>query len=194
MAEDPNIHPLWAAETKQIAATLDQLDYFQVLGADPSAPLDVLKAQYHALQRNYHPDTFFQSPDTELRAAVMKISKRVAEAYVILRDADKRAKYVRDISGPERAKKLRFTEQSEMEAKREKEEELGKTPQVRQLVSKASQAVKAGDLASAARDLKTALLFERNNELIKKRLEEVEAELKAKGGPAKPAGPKPPGR
>lgn len=193
MAEDPNIHPLWAAETKQIAATLDQLDYFQILGAETTASLDELKAQYHALQRNYHPDTFFQSPDTELRAAVMKISKRVAEAYVILRDADKRAKYLRDLAGPERAKKLRFTDQSEVEAKREKEEELGKTPQVRQLVTKAAQAAKAGDHASAARDLKTALLFEKNNELIKKRLEEVEAELKVKG-PAKPAAPKPPGR
>lgn len=188
MAEDPNIHPHWAAETKHIAASLDQLDYFQVLGATPDSPLEELKAKYHALQRNYHPDTFYGSPDQELRAAVMKISKRVAEAYVILRDAEKRAKYTRDMQGPDRAKKLRYTEESEREQKREKEEELGKTPQGRQLVQKAMNAIKAGDLAAAARDLKTAMIFEKGNESVKKRLTEVEEQLKAQA-PAKPSGP-----
>ena len=55
MAEDPNIHPHWAAETKQIAAIIDQLDYFQVLGATPDAPADELKGKYHSLQRQLHP-------------------------------------------------------------------------------------------------------------------------------------------
>ena len=93
MSEDPNVHPHWAAETKHIAANLDRLDYFQVLGAKHDAPLAELKARYHQLQRNYHPDSFFSSPDTELKNAVTAIAKRVAEAYVILRDARKRAKY-----------------------------------------------------------------------------------------------------
>jgi DnaJ-class molecular chaperone len=179
--EDPNIHPHWAAETKHIARSLDQLDYFQVLGATPEAPIEELKAKYHALQRNYHPDTFYQSPDQDLRAAVMKIAKRVAEAYVVLRDPDKRAKYTRDISSPDRDTKLRYTEQSEQEQRREKEEELGKTPQGRQLVTKALAAEKTGDLQAAARDLKTAMLFEKTNEFIKKKLAELEEQLKAQG-------------
>lgn len=193
MPEDPNIHPHWSAETKHIAASLDQLDYFQVLGSTPDTPLDELKVKYHALQRNYHPDTFYQSPDTDLRAAVFKIAKRVAEAWVVLRDAEKRAKYTRDVTGPERQKKLRYTEQSAIEHKREKEEELGKTPQGRQLVQKALASIKAGDLQSAARDLKTALIFEKNSEALKKRLTELEEQIKAQA-PAKGAGVKPPGR
>lgn len=194
MAEDPNIHPHWAAETKQIAASIDQLDYFQMLGSTPDASVEDLKAKYHALQRNYHPDTFYQSPDVELKAAVMKISKRVAEAYVVLRDAEKRAKYTRDVTGPDRAKKLRYTEQSEQEVRKEKEEELGKTPQGRQLVNKAMLAAKAGDFASAVRDLRTAMLFEKDNAIIKARLAELEEKAKA-AAPAKtkPKGPKFPG-
>jgi curved DNA-binding protein CbpA len=191
VAEDPNIHPHWAAETKQIAASIDQLDYFQVLGAAPDSPLEDLKAKYHALQRNYHPDTFFQSPDLELRVAVMKISKRVTEAYVVLRDPEKRVRYQKDISGPDRMSKLRFTEQSEQEVRKEKEEELGKTPQARQLVQKAMLAAKAGDLASAVRDLKTAMLFEKDNGVIKSRLAELEEKLKATMPPAKSKGFKP---
>ncbi len=178
MAEDPNVHPHWATETKLIAESLDQLDYFQVLGSATDAPLEELKQRYHQLQRNYHPDAFFTSPDAELKVAVHRIAKRLAEAYTILRDAEKRAKYTRDISGPERTKKLRYTEESQWEQKQEKEQEQGKTQQGRQLWKKAEEAVRRNDLASAMRDLKTALLFERDNERFKARLAELEAQQK----------------
>jgi DnaJ-class molecular chaperone len=174
VAEDPNVHPHWAAETKLIAQNLDQLDYFQVLGATPDAPLDELKAKYHQLQRNYHPDAFYTSPDQELKVAVGKIAKRVAEAYVILRDAQKRSKYTKDILGPDRAKKLRFSEEMEHEARIEKQQEQGKTAQGRNLWKKAQENITKGDYKAAARDLKTALLFEKGNEMFTKKLAEVE--------------------
>jgi curved DNA-binding protein CbpA len=180
VAEDPNVHPHWAAETKLIAKNLDQLDYFQVLGAVPSATLDELKAKYHQLQRNYHPDAFYSSPDADLRNAVTKIAKRVAEAYVVLRDPGKRAKYTRDIGGPDRARKLRYNEESEHEARIEKEQELGKTAQGRNLWKKAQESIKKGDYKSAIRDLQTALLFEKDNDLFKKKLEEIQAKAKEK--------------
>jgi DnaJ-class molecular chaperone len=185
VADDPNIHPYWAAETKDLDKRLDQLDYFEVLGVAADSPIDDIKAQYHALQRAYHPDTFFQSPDADLKSAVFHISKRVAEAYVVLRDAEKRAKYSRDIAGPERDKKLRYTEEAQQEARREKEQELGKTSQGRTLVQKALASHKRGDLAAAERDMRTALLFEKDNELLKTRLLEIQAELKAKKSPSK---------
>ncbi len=178
MAEDPNVHPVWAAETKHIASCLDQLDYYQVLGAATDAPAEELKVRYHQLQRNYHPDAFFTSPDPELRDAVRRIAKRVAEAYVILRDPEKRAKYTRDIASPERVKKLRYNDESVREQRIEKEQELGKTPQGRQLWKKAEESVRKGDVAAALRDLKTAMLFEKDNERLKARIGELEAQVK----------------
>lgn len=178
MPEDPNVHPHWAAETKHIAANLDRLDYFQILGAQHDAPLAELKARYHQLQRNYHPDSFFSSPDQELKSAVNRIAKRVAEAYVILRDARKREKYTRDITGDERDKKLRYNDESDREARIEKEQEQGKTAQGRKLWRKAQDAAKKGDYKGAARDLQTALLFERDNQMFKDALDEVQAQLK----------------
>lgn len=175
MADDPNVHPHWAAETKQISRSLDQLDYFQVLGATPDAPVAELKAKYHQLQRNYHPDAFFSSPDEELRRAVMAIAKRVAEAYVVLRDPDKRAKYTRDIAGPDRASKLRYTENTQREQRIEKEQEIGLTAQGRKLWKKAIDSEKKGDLVGAIRDLKTALLFEQGNERFQAKIAELEA-------------------
>jgi curved DNA-binding protein CbpA len=183
---DPNIHPYWAAETKELAARLDKIDYFELLGCEHDVTGVDLKARYHALQREYHPDTFFQSPDTELKHAVFLIAKRIAEAYVILRNDEKRAKYTRDIQGPERPSKLRFTDQDEQEVRREKqrekEEVLGKTIQGRQLVQKALNALKVNDLAGAARDLQTALLFESGNDSIKNRLAEVKQLMDAQKG------------
>lgn len=181
---DPNIHPHWAAEAKTLATSLNTLDYYQVLGLEMTAPFSEIKGRYHALQREYHPDTFFQSPDMELRAAVMQIAKRIAESYVILRDEEKRQRYNEGISGPERATKLRFTEESEQQLHRDKqkaaEEVLGKTAQGRNLVQKAIKAIETGDLAGASRDLQTALLFESGNPDIKRRLDDVKAQMDAK--------------
>ncbi len=173
MAVDPNVHPDWAAQTKAIAQHLDQLDYFQVLGATPDAPIAELKAKYHQLQRNYHPDAFFNSPDEELRDAVLRIAKRVAEAYTIIRDPAKRARYTADITGPDRARKLRYTDESEQQIRQQRLEEYGKTPQGRQLYRKARDAMRSGDLASAERDLRTALIFEPDSTLYAEALEEV---------------------
>ena len=174
MPMDPNVHPVWAQETKEVAAALNQLDYFQVLGVAHDVTYDQLKAQYHQLQRNYHPDSFFNSPDPELKNAVMAISKRVAEAWVILRNSEKRAKYTRDIQGPDRIRKLRFTEESEREQKKEREEAIAKTSQGRQLWLKAMQSLQRGDEAGALRDLKTGLIFESGNEMFKAKIAELE--------------------
>lgn len=174
MAEDPNVHPHWAAETKQVARDLNRLDYFQVLGVAHTATFEELKAKYHQLQRNYHPDSFFTSPDTELKDAVKAIAKRVAEAYVILRDVEKRRKYTSDVTGPHRAKRLRYTEASEHEAREEKEVAIAKTAHGRQLWTKAKEAYRAGDHAGAIRDLRTGLIFEPDNPRFLEFIQEIQ--------------------
>lgn len=182
MPEDPNIHPHWAAETKRLCNQLDQLDYFQILGCKQTSSHTDIKARYHALQREYHPDTFFESPDTELKSAVYRIAKRVTEAYVILRNAAKKNKYIADVNGDERDARLRFTESTELELRREqqqeKEEEFGKTAQGRELVQKALEAAKHGDLKGARRDLQTALLFEGDNESVREHLEDIQTKIR----------------
>ena len=182
MPEDPNIHPHWASETKALRNRIDGLDYFQILGCKHTSTHTEIKTRYHALQREYHPDTFFESPDTELKAAVFVIAKRVTEAYVILRNEAKKKKYIQDVTGAEREDRLRFTEDTEQELRREqqqeKEEEYGKTPQGRELVQKALEAAEKGDLKGARRDLQTALLFEGDNESVRDHLEDIQAKIR----------------
>lgn len=61
-------------------------DYYQILGVAPDADEAAIKAAYRRLARKYHPDVS-KEPGAEEKF------KEVAEAYEVLRDANKRADY-----------------------------------------------------------------------------------------------------
>ena len=64
-----------------------QRDYYEVLGLDKSADADAIKRAYRQLAKKYHPD--LNPGDAEAE----KSFKEVNEAYSILSDAEKKAKY-----------------------------------------------------------------------------------------------------
>jgi DnaJ-class molecular chaperone len=168
-------------ETATLAQILDQLDYFQVLKLTTSAGPDEIQEAFHAESRAYHPDHYHALPASTFKAQVSQIYKRVTEAYVVLRDDRKRAKYLSDLSSPDRANKLRFSEESEQEsrqaAKKAVEEQVGTTPKGRQLYTQAMKDLKAQRAESAVQGLKLALSFEPQNERFKAALREAEKAL-----------------
>lgn len=72
---------------------MEKRDYYEVLGVDKNATEDVIKQAYKKLAIKYHPD---RNPGD--KKAEEKF-KEAAEAYDVLHDADKRARY--DQFGPE---------------------------------------------------------------------------------------------
>jgi len=66
---------------------VSQRDYYDVLGVDKGADKNDVKRAYRKLAMKYHPD---RNPDDEKAAASFR---EVTEAYEILSDKDKRARY-----------------------------------------------------------------------------------------------------
>ena len=64
-------------------------DYYDALGLKPDADADQIKSAYRALARTWHPDVHKEEGKQEAEERFKKIS----EAYEVLSDKDKRAKY-----------------------------------------------------------------------------------------------------
>lgn len=178
MAADPM---LLAVETEAIAAILDELDYFQVLKVSHEATAGEIRAAFHVESRLYHPDRWFHLEDEILKARIHRIYKRITEAYAALRDEGIRGRYLADVTGPERASRLRYTEEREWERKKAREEEVGTTPQGRRFYTAAAVDLAAGRVESALRNLKAALVYEPANLLFKEKVEEAQRLLGSAG-------------
>jgi DnaJ-class molecular chaperone len=177
------------ADLEARCAKLEQLDYFEVLQIPREAtPADIKKA-FYAESRTYHPDRFYQLDSKTMKDQINELYKRVTEAYYVLRDDTKRRKYLADVTGPERAQKLRFTEASEAETKaavkKEHEEQIGVHPKGRQFYQLGAADLEAGRWSSAERNLKMAMTYEPSNARYKEKLAEAQRKLndesKAKG-------------
>jgi curved DNA-binding protein CbpA len=112
---------------------------------------------------------------------VGRVYRRVNEAYTVLRDDRKRARYLAEVTGPDRERKLRFTEAEEAQVKEEQkrklEEQLGQTPNGRKFYAAALVEIQAGRWDGAERALKSALMYEPGNARFKEQLARVAVEL-----------------
>jgi curved DNA-binding protein CbpA len=165
-------------EVEQRAAALDGMDYFEVLRLPRSAKFADVKAAYYRESRAFHPDRYAALPSAQLRELIGRIYRRVNEAYTVLRDDVKRAKYLADVSGAERARKLRFSEEDEAqvreEQKRRAEEQIGTTPNGRKFFAVALTDIAAQRWEAAERALRSALMYEPANARFKESLTNVE--------------------
>jgi curved DNA-binding protein CbpA len=165
-------------EVESRAAALDRMDYFEVLRVPQEATPQAIKDAYYRESRAFHPDRFAALPSPQLRQLIGRIYRRVNEAYTVLRDEPKRRRYLADVRGPDRARKLRFTDADEVkvkeEQKRKTEEQLGTTPNGRRFYLLALQEIQAKRWDGAERALKSALMYEAANAKFKETLAWVE--------------------
>jgi DnaJ-class molecular chaperone len=168
-------------EVETLATVLDQLDYYGVLKLEPGAGASEVKAAYYRESRTFHPDRYAAVESAEVREMIGRIYRRINEAYTVLRDDKKRVRYQADVSGPERPRKLRFTEVEESavqaDQKRKQEEQFGQTPNGRKFYAAALLEINAQRWEAAERALKGALMYEAGNARFKEQLAVVQAEL-----------------
>ena len=70
----------------------EKRDYYEVLGLQKGASADDIKGAYRKAALKWHPDRWVSGTDAEKRTAEEKF-KEASEAYSVLSDPDKKAKY-----------------------------------------------------------------------------------------------------
>jgi DnaJ-class molecular chaperone len=170
----PTLDPM---EISALARIMDELDYYQLLHVKPEASASEIRKAFHDSSRHFHPDANRQLA-AELREQCGRISKRITEAYCVLRDTRRRKAY--DSKRAEGAAlRIQLAEARQTHSTQQKAERRGATPQGRQYHAKAETELKAGNLAAAIRHLQMALTFEAGNVGFKAMLDELRERQKA---------------
>lgn len=163
---------LQPAELRALARVLDELDYYELLEAPRGTAGSALREAYHAASRRFHPDANRQL-DPELRGAVERIARRVAEAYSVLRDPRRRRLYDEALGHEGGPRRLALVESAAVASQRTRNDREGRTPQGRRFFAQATAELAGGDTAAAARSLQLALSYEPDNALFRTRLSEL---------------------
>jgi DnaJ-class molecular chaperone len=159
-------------EIKALVKILEELDYYQILHLEPDAPASAVKRAFHATSRTFHPDAN-RHLDEELRDGCARISKRVTEAYCVLRDPRRRQAYDEKLASGGR--RMQLAEAKAAHVKKQVETRQGRTPQGRQFYQKAQQDLERGNTAGAVNNLRMALTFEPDNAFFKEQLAALKA-------------------
>ncbi len=164
------------AELRALAQLIDELDYYQLLEIERAVPASSVKRAYYAASRRFHPDAN-RALGGDDRSQLERVSRRVSEAYQVLRDPRRRKAYDQQLESGENRIQL-----VEAEAKADKqalEDHMGHTANGRRFFGLARSDIDRGDLSSALRHLKMAITFEPQNPYFKQKYEEVKAALPA---------------
>jgi curved DNA-binding protein CbpA len=161
-------------EIVALGRIIDELDYYQLLHLDGGATPVQVKQAYYSSSRVFHPDGHRRA-GPELRSAVERISKRITEAYSVLRDPRRRQAYDHKLGSGE-GRRMPLAE-AKTAATRSTQQRSGKTAQGRQFYRLAQVALEKNDLEGASRNLQTALTFESDNQGFKDELAELRRRL-----------------
>lgn len=168
--------PVAAGEIRALARLLDEFDYYALLGVPRGTNARIVRDAYYAQSRRFHPDAN-RHLDADVREAAERISKRVTEAYAILRDPRRRVLYDERLAADAKAR-MPLVEAQVEAGRRGTAQQLGQTANGRRYFALATSDLAKGDLAGAARHLQMAVTFEPGNPHFQAKLAEVKAKLR----------------
>jgi DnaJ-class molecular chaperone len=163
-------------EIKALARIVGELDYYQLLHLDRDASPRDVKLAYHSSSRVFHPDAN-RHLESELRAAIANIAKRITEAYQVLRDPRRRGAYDELLSS-RGGVRIRLAEASSEGGRKDTETRQGRTAQGRQYFNLAAMDAKRQDWQAAERNLQTAITFEPDNDFFRSELAAIRERLR----------------
>lgn len=162
--------------------TLNQLDYYTLLGAPRDADAGTIRRAFRKFAQKYHPDRFAGAGADKIERA-HQIYRRGSEGFEILTDPVARKAYDQNLARgllrltPEE----RDSAHAQAQAARTGASGPVRSQQALEAYHRAAAAARAGDWLSAWRSLKTASELEPDNAEIKLRLQQVAARVRATG-------------
>jgi curved DNA-binding protein CbpA len=151
--------------------SLDELDYYALLGVSSNASLGEIKAAFRAFALRHHPDRF--AGDGAGVAEAARVYRRGTEAYRVLTHPQQRRCYDEQVKqgklrmDPEAAASLRPSSRSGVSD--------AVHARARPFLARADQARAAGDLKQAKLNYQIALQHDPGSELLRQRLAELES-------------------
>jgi curved DNA-binding protein CbpA len=172
-----------AREVERIVSwdlTLDDANYYEILGVLEIADDQALRLAFHAFARAFHPDAY---PDSapEIRGRLTRIFQRGSEAYRVLAHAERRAEY--DMALARGQLRLGFPSRPPPgQVVALSLEDLCRTPSAKLHARAAERLISQGDLEGARDELLVATRHEQpDNPALAERLEGLELALFASG-------------
>lgn len=148
---------------------LDEVDYYQLLGVEPTASSDQITSAYFDLSLEFHPDRFFLLRSGDSKEKIYAIYRRIAEAFRVLSDPATRAEY-------DASRGHGVVEQILPNQPKRPTNGLDvptKTPEAERFVGLAGEALGKGDLNGARLHLHIAWTYERANGALRQAIADV---------------------
>jgi curved DNA-binding protein CbpA len=165
------------AFVEEVHPDLDLYTYYQLLELPEGAPLAEIRQAFYRQAARLHPDRFAGLADEVVRAKLVAVYARIAEAYRVLSDPKKREGYDLGV----RSGQLRYVETEREKKGPQSPEDSLQRPEAKKFLRLALQASRAGDAKGAHMNLKFALSYEPHSTYLQEQLAAAEAQLKAKG-------------
>lgn len=156
-----------AAFVERAHQSLDQVDYYQVLGISSAASSEQIRAAYYRLATYLHPD-MHGDIDVAYRVKLTAVFSRVVEAYKVLSDDGKRGAY----DGQLASGNMRMRSGTMPPPARPSDQLTN--PKAKRFYELSQRALGDNDLRSARTNLKLALSMEPDSKLLKDALARLE--------------------
>ncbi len=165
------------AEITALSKIMDELTYYQLLNVESTASSADIRKAFHCSSRSYHPDANRELRG-DIREQCRQISKRITEAYCVLRDTRRRRAYDTKMTDG-KVLRIQLAEAKNAHVEQRKAERCGSTAQGRQFHGKAETELKVGNLDGAIQNMQMALTFEAGNAGFVSMLAELRERKKA---------------
>lgn len=152
----PDPHAAFAAHVTTLAASLERLNYYQLLGVERTATADDVKRAFHRAAGIYHPDAH-RVANEQVRRCLHMIFKRISEAYRVLNDYGRRKRYDAHLA---KGGASRMAETKREKGGPKSPDATLRTPAGKRCFMQALQQIKRKDYQGAKLNLQLALNYE----------------------------------